>query len=66
MIHIIGLRATFSVAWIQIISKDLFNNTAILALLFFFLKTWTGSKIFIEFVTILLLFYVLDFGPQSM
>ena len=32
--------------------------------LFFFLM-WTIFKVCIEFVTILLLFYVLDFGPQA-
>ena len=33
---------------------------------FFFFLIWTIKKIFIEFVTILLLFHVLTFGPQGM
>ena len=33
---------------------------------FFFFFLWTISKVFIEFVTILLLFYVLVFWPQGM
>ena len=32
---------------------------------FFFFLMWTIFKVFIEFVTILLLFYVLDFGSQN-
>ena len=33
---------------------------------FFLFWVWTIFKVFIEFVTILLLFYVLDFWPQGM
>ena len=33
---------------------------------FFFLCGWTIFKVFIEFVTILLLNYVLDFWPPGM
>ena len=33
---------------------------------FFFLLTWAIFKVFIEFVTILLLFYVLVFWPHGM
>ena len=35
-------------------------------LLFFFFLVWTIFKVFIEFVAILLLFYVLVFWPQGM
>ena len=34
--------------------------------LFFFFLMWTIFKVFIEFVTILLLFYVLVFWPRGM
>ena len=43
-----------------------FETGAHSARIFFFLKTfwvWTIYKVFIEFVTILLLFYVLGFWP---
>ena len=33
---------------------------------FFFFKMWTIFKVFIEFVTILFLSYILDFGPRGM
>ena len=33
---------------------------------FFFFSMWTILKVFIEFVTILRLFYVLAFWPQGM
>ena len=39
---------------------------AFLSFFFFFFLTWTVFKIFIEFVTILLLFYVLDFWRRGM
>ena len=32
---------------------------------FFFFLTWTIFKVFIEFLTILLLFYVLVYGPEA-
>ena len=33
---------------------------------YLFVLTWTSFKIFIEFVTMLLLFYVLVFWPRGM
>ena len=33
---------------------------------FFFFKLWTILKFFIELITVLLLFYVLDFWPKGM
>ena len=44
-------------------------NTVFLVLFFFFKNfflMWTIFKVFIEFVTILLLFYVLVFWPRGM
>ena len=38
----------------------------LLFILFGFLKMWTAFKVFIEFATVLLLFYVLVFWWQSM
>ena len=38
----------------------------LLFILFGFLKMWTAFKVFIEFATVLLLFYVLVFWPKGM
>ena len=38
----------------------------ILFFIFCFILMWTIFKVFIEFVTVLLLFYVLVFWPQGM
>ena len=42
------------------------KEDAVFFLEFFFFLMWTIFKVFIEFVTILLLFYVLVFWPQGM
>ena len=36
-----------------------------LSFLFFFFLLWTIFKVFVEFVSVLLLFYVLVFWPQG-